>query len=512
MAKYTAQAFIQMAKRVLDPYAYHKNRKGEIDSTPEKTSIAGDDVLLIEDSGDGMAKKRVKVSSFTFGSTDAQAVHVNASGEINAVLGKGSPVGTDKLLIEDSQDSWRKKSIQLTNLPTPAHTHQISDVTGLQNALDGKEPVINPKGSAFNRDFGTTAGTVAEGNHNHDGSYAAVSHNHVIADVTGLQSALDGKEPVISPKGTAFNKNFGANAGEVAEGNHNHDASYEPIIGPKGTAFNKDFGTGAGQVAEGNHNHDGTYEPVIGPKGTAFNKNFGVNAGEVAEGNHNHDASYAPLVHTHAIADVTGLQAALDSKVETSSNQGTGAGIALPKNGTDLPFRSIVAGQGMWVSELADNITLDAQVYLVDTGSNLFPVYQDTYRGNKQLSVETMLTSYVRNGSSGNGGSVTFSQAIDPQSGWVSHIASTVVAFSVSWESASTTGNPVDLIIEDVVSGTIYATVSTGELTNGANRVMGTVLTTNIDLPLNAIIGCRLVTTAGTITDKRVNLYTRWRF
>lgn len=47
-----------------------------------------------------------------------------------------------------------------------SHTHAISDTTGLQTALDGKQAA---------------------------GSYAAASHSHVIADVTGLQTAIDGK-------------------------------------------------------------------------------------------------------------------------------------------------------------------------------------------------------------------------------------------------------------------------------------------------------------------------------
>ena len=46
-------------------------------------------------------------------------------------------------------------------------TQAITTVTGLQTALDGKQVA---------------------------GSYAAAAHGHVIADVTGLQSALDGKE------------------------------------------------------------------------------------------------------------------------------------------------------------------------------------------------------------------------------------------------------------------------------------------------------------------------------
>ena len=48
-----------------------------------------------------------------------------------------------------------------------SHTHSIANVTGLQTALDGKQA---------------------------SGSYAAATHTHIISDVTGLQTALDGKQ------------------------------------------------------------------------------------------------------------------------------------------------------------------------------------------------------------------------------------------------------------------------------------------------------------------------------
>jgi hypothetical protein len=41
--------------------------------------------------------------------------------------------------------------------------HGISNIAGLQTALNGKEPVFS-KNTAFNKNFGTTAGTVVEGN------------------------------------------------------------------------------------------------------------------------------------------------------------------------------------------------------------------------------------------------------------------------------------------------------------------------------------------------------------
>jgi len=65
------------------------------------------------------------------------------------------------------------------------------------------------KNTAFNKNFGTTSGTVAEGNHTHN--YAPNNHDH-----EGVY------EPVINPKLTAFNKNFGTTGSTVAKGNHTH--------------------------------------------------------------------------------------------------------------------------------------------------------------------------------------------------------------------------------------------------------------------------------------------------
>ncbi|MCI5119471.1 MAG: hypothetical protein D3913_16345, partial [Candidatus Electrothrix sp. LOE1_4_5] len=48
--------------------------------------------------------------------------------------------------------------------------------TATQTALDLKEDAF-AKNTAFNKDFGTTAGTVAEGNHNHSGVYEPANAN-----------------------------------------------------------------------------------------------------------------------------------------------------------------------------------------------------------------------------------------------------------------------------------------------------------------------------------------------
>lgn len=74
-----------------------------------------------------------------------------------------------------------------------SHTHSIGNVTGLQTALDGKEPAFS-KNTAFNKNYGTTAGTTCQGNDSRlSDARTPTAHTHVITDVTGLQSALDGK-------------------------------------------------------------------------------------------------------------------------------------------------------------------------------------------------------------------------------------------------------------------------------------------------------------------------------
>lgn len=76
--------------------------------------------------------------------------------------------------------------VRLSDSRTPlAHAHPISDVTGLQPALDGKAATAHTHAIADTTGLQTAL----------DGK-AAVSHAHAIADTTGLQAALDGKAAV----------------------------------------------------------------------------------------------------------------------------------------------------------------------------------------------------------------------------------------------------------------------------------------------------------------------------
>ncbi len=70
------------------------------------------------------------------------------------------------------------------------HNHAIAGVTGLQSALDLKENKSALKGAAY-KNVGTGADDVAAGN-----------HNHAISGVDGLQAALDLKANLASPEFT----------------------------------------------------------------------------------------------------------------------------------------------------------------------------------------------------------------------------------------------------------------------------------------------------------------------
>ena len=123
--------------------------------------------------------------------------------------------------------AWANVSGKPSTFTPSSHTHAISEVTGLQTALDGKQAAGSYAAASHTHDdryYTETeintllagkqaAGSYAAASHTHDdryyteseintllagkqaaGSYAAASHTHAISDVTGLQSALDGKQ------------------------------------------------------------------------------------------------------------------------------------------------------------------------------------------------------------------------------------------------------------------------------------------------------------------------------
>ena len=256
-----------------------------------------------------------------------------------------------------------------------SHSHAIANVTGLQSALDGKaasshshtvanitnfpSTMKNPTSIVIKLNGGTSEGT---SQFTYDGSTAksinitpsgigaaAASHSHSIANVTGLQDALDGK--AASSHSHAIANVTGLQSaldGKAASG-HNHDSVYSKL----GHTHSKD------QVGLGNVDNTAdsaknvamatklqTYKagsttetygadyPLFAQwdsNGSTINlvcKNYTVkvnsasvadSANAVAWGNINGKPStFTPSSHGHAISDITNLQSTLNGKAASS--------------------------------------------------------------------------------------------------------------------------------------------------------------------------------------------------
>ena len=74
------------------------------------------------------------------------------------------------------------------------NAHQISNIFGLQTELNSKEPAILTKNTAFNKNYGSTSDTVCQGNDSRlSDARTPLAHTHTISNITGLQTTLEGK-------------------------------------------------------------------------------------------------------------------------------------------------------------------------------------------------------------------------------------------------------------------------------------------------------------------------------
>lgn len=252
------------------------------------------------------------------------------------------------------------------------HNHNINDISGLQIALDSKQP---------------------------SGVYASGVHTHTINDITNFNSGVSGLLPHISGSqyiSTNFNNNIYtiSATGLQPSGNysiigHAHTSSeitdfnnsvnglvsgvYAPLISPNfsgiPTVPTATSGTNTNQIASTSFvrneisnlvNSAPSTLDTLNELATALGNDSNF-ATTVASGL----ANKAPLVHSHIIADVSGLQTVLDNK-QPSGVYASGIHIHNSNDITDfsssvsglLPVKNISAGSGIGISSVSGDFTV----------------------------------------------------------------------------------------------------------------------------------------------------------
>lgn len=185
------------------------------------------------------------------------------------------------------------------------HTHTIENITGLQDALDGKQAVGDYalKSEVKTVDDKFAGYTTTEALNGLLDGKAAVVHTHTVDNVTGLQAALDAKMAA-------------SEAAKFATRDHNHDQAYLAIKGKAESAKVADSVAWA--------NVTGTETIAVKSEVEAVDAKFAsyttteALAAEYATKQALADGlkAKAEAAHTHVAADITDLQDKLDAKLD----------------------------------------------------------------------------------------------------------------------------------------------------------------------------------------------------
>ncbi len=182
------------------------------------------------------------------------------------------------------------------------------------------EPVFS-KNTAFNKNFGTTAGTVAQGNHTH---YSLVPNripgqtnlnDYVVPGMYFCSADVTVATLLNAPTRNAFSLLVEAHAGIKQTLTEYMCSSFKVFVrnryGEAWGSWQRIYTTidkpTAAEIGAAAASHTHPYEPAFS-KNTAFNKNFGTTAGTVAQGNHTHSGVVRFVAQYRIDGSSTGAQ------------------------------------------------------------------------------------------------------------------------------------------------------------------------------------------------------------
>lgn len=224
---------------------------------PVKNITSGSGISVSNNSGDFT----ISVTG-SFGLTGEQV-----DDRVNDLLKAGSYIN---LNYDDNSDSLTISATGLQpsgNYSLEGHTHNISDINNLQNELDNKQP---------------------------SGIYASGIHYHTSSDITDFSSAVSGLLPV---------KNISSGSG----------IGISSVSGDFTISVTGQFGLTGEEV------DDRVNDLLIGGSYISLNYNDNLNSLTINATGLQPSGNYSLEGHTHVIADVSGLQNALDNKQPSGS-------------------------------------------------------------------------------------------------------------------------------------------------------------------------------------------------
>jgi hypothetical protein len=272
--------------------------------------------------------------------------------------GAGYITGNQTITLSGDVTGSGTTSISVT-VADDSHNHIISNVDGLQDALDAKQAAATAltTSTSFGGDVSGTYNAIA---------VADDSHNHIISNVDGLQDALDAKQASATAltTSTSFSGDVTGTYNSIAVTNdsHTHDTRYytETEIGNffSGTTAITGYSKSNWDTAYGWGNHASagylTGNQTITLSGDATGS--GTTSITVTVANDSHSHSTSTLTGLGALATLSSVNAATitDNSVGAAELNVTG-------NGTTSQFlRSDGDGTFTWATPTDTNTTYSA--------------------------------------------------------------------------------------------------------------------------------------------------------
>ena len=288
---------------------------------------------------------------------------VSSTDALSARQGK---ILSELIADKGSVSSWADIKDKPTTFPPSTHNHTTTEITGLQSQLDGKAASSHSHVISGITGLSTELSNKANVNHSHSisgitnlqnqlDSKAASSHSHPISSITNLQTELNKKSNTghthtvsditnlkeglpytvdnegnyIIDKKVIFNETIISKGEVVAYGENSEDykqvyAAFEhphgidDITGLQEILDNIEGGTGGASIEVIDNLDSVSSTAALSAKQGKILSDLIADKTVTWDTLQNKPSTFTPSAHSHAIANVTGLQGQLDSKASSA--------------------------------------------------------------------------------------------------------------------------------------------------------------------------------------------------